>query len=213
MIGGNLRNAFLHGKINEKNGMITGNDIAYIYPDMETVYLGKFENSKMIDAQESSILEVGCDENGVMLVKNYLRPNVSVPHVYYEPPTNISFGQGPKGVMDPYEKRWVELKMAENSKMGESAYAKKDFKNGELVAIYNAFTFKYKNGEFDSYKKRCGMNFSKPDEERRKCVKYSMRCRFLDAEIAIPPEHDLPAKLFPSLGPKVICEEHSSVKA
>ena len=88
--------------------------IAYIYPDMETVYLGVFENRKMIDAQESLILEVGCDENGIMLVKNYLSPNISVPHAYYEPPANISFGHRPKSVMDPYEQRWVELKMAEN---------------------------------------------------------------------------------------------------
>ena len=97
-----------------KTGKITGNYIAYIYPDMETVYLGVFENRKMIDAQESLILEVGCDENGIMLVKNYLSPNISVPHAYYEPPANISFGHRPKSVMDPYEQRWVELKMAEN---------------------------------------------------------------------------------------------------
>ena len=105
----------------------------------------------MIDAQESLILEVGCDENGIMLVKNYLSPNISVPHAYYEPPANISFGHRPKSVMDPYEQRWVELKMAENEQMGVGVYAKKDFKDGELVAIYNALTFRYKNGEFDLY--------------------------------------------------------------
>lgn len=86
--------------------------------------------------------------------------------------------------------------------MGVGVYAKKDFKDGELVAIYNALTFRYKNGEFDLYEKRCGMNISKSDEERKKCVKHSMKSEFLNAEIAIPPEHDLPAKLFPSIGPK-----------
>ena len=110
MIGGRLRNAFLHGTINETNGMITGNDIAYIYPDMETVYLGAFENRKMIDAQESKIAELGCDKSGVMVVKKYLKPSISVPHVYFEPATNASFGRGPEGVMDPYEKKNVELR-------------------------------------------------------------------------------------------------------
>ena len=214
MIGGRLRNAFLHGTINETNGMITGNDIAYIYPDMETVYLGAFENRKMIDAQESKIAELGCDKSGVMVVKKYLKPSISVPHVYFEPATNVSFGRGPEGVMDPYEQKNVELRMAKNAKMGEGVYAKRDFKNEELIAMYNGFIFKkfilnnghiVKSEEFDLYKKRCGMNFTKSDDERRKCVKYAIKCAFRNAEITIPPEHDLPAKLFPSLGPKVKC--------
>ena len=205
MIAGRLRNAFLHGTINETNGMITGNNIAYIYPDMETVYLGAFENRKMIDAQEAKIEKLGCDKSGMMFVKEYLKPSISVPHVYYEPATNVSFGKGPEGVMDPYEQKNVALQIAKNAKMGEGVYAKKDFRNEELIAMYNGFIFKYKSKEFDMYKKRCGMNSSKSDDERRKCVKYSIKCAFRNAEITIPPEHDLPANLFPSLGPKVKC--------
>ena len=100
-------------------------------------------------------------------------------------------------------KKNVELQTAKNEKMGEGVYAKRDFRNEELIAMYNGFIFKYKSEEFDLYKKRCGMNSSKSDDERRKCVKYSIKCAFRNAEITIPPEHDLPANLFPSLGPKV----------
>ena len=203
MIAGRLRNAFLHGTINETNGLISGNDIAYIYPDMETTYLGKFENRKMIRAQQSKVLEIDCNDNGLLFVKKYLKPNISEPHVYYEPPTNVSFGRGPKGVMDPYEQKMVELKIAKNSKMGEGVFAKKDIKKGELAAVYNGFIFKHKSEEFDLYKKRCGMNISRTDDERRKCVKYAIEIPCKDAEMTIPPEHDLPANLFPSLGPKV----------
>ena len=202
MIGGRVRNAFLHGTM-DTNGKMTGNNISYIYPDMETVYLGKFENRKMMDAQESKILELDCDENGILYVKKYLKPDVSSPHVYYEPPTNISFGRGPEDLKDPYEQKGVELKMAKNTKMGEGVCAKKDFKKDELVAFYNGFIFHNKNGELDLYNKRCGRNSTKSDEERRKCVKYSIKSSFHDAEINIPPEHDLPGSLFPSLGPKV----------
>ena len=56
------------------------------------------------------------------------------------------------------------------------------------------------------------MNISKSDEERKKCVKHSMKSEFLNAEIAIPPEHDLPAKLFPSIGPKVITKEYITLE-
>ena len=110
MIAGRLRNAFLHGTTNETNGIITGNNIAYIYPDMETVYLGAFENRKMIDAQEAKIEKLGCDKSGMMFVKEYLKPSISVPHVYYEPATNVSFGKGPEGVMDPYEQKMFNYK-------------------------------------------------------------------------------------------------------
>ena len=63
MISGTYQNAFLHGEINENDGTISGNKIAYIYPDMETVLLGKFKDRKMIDAQESRIIEIECTED------------------------------------------------------------------------------------------------------------------------------------------------------
>ena len=37
---------FLHGKANE-NGLATGSDIAFIYPDGETAFKGQFENKHM----------------------------------------------------------------------------------------------------------------------------------------------------------------------
>ena len=54
------------------------------------------------------------------------------------------------------------------------------------------------------------MNISKPDEDGRKCLKIATRCKFLDAVIVIPPEHGLPAKLFPYLGPNVISKEYTT---
>ena len=203
MIGGWFRNAFLHGIINEADGSITGDNIAYIYPDMETVFKGKFEDRKMVDTQETKILETNCDENGLLFVSRYSKPNSSSPHFYYQPPTNTSFGGGPKGVMDPFEQKWLELKIASNPKMEEGVFAKRDFKKGELTAIYNGFMFTHANGEFDLYKRSCWMNVSKSEDERRHCVKYSIKIPAKDAEMSIPPEHDVPGKLFPALGPKV----------
>ena len=41
----------LHGKVNSE-GLISGNNIAYIYPDGETALLGKFEDRVMIEARQ-----------------------------------------------------------------------------------------------------------------------------------------------------------------
>ena len=56
------------------------------------------------------------------------------------------------------------------------------------------------------------LSFWTYDDEKRKCMKFSKRCMFLDAVIAIPPEHDHPAKLYPSLGPNVISKEYTPTK-
>ena len=40
---GMINGGYLHGKV-DKNGLITGDKIAYIYPDGETAYFGHFEN-------------------------------------------------------------------------------------------------------------------------------------------------------------------------
>jgi hypothetical protein len=31
------------------------------------------------------------------------------PTFYYDPPTNETYGSGPPGVRDPYERKWLEL--------------------------------------------------------------------------------------------------------
>jgi histone-lysine N-methyltransferase SETD7 len=64
MVGG----GFFHGKMAE-DGTITGSDMTFIYPDMETVLLGKYNDRIMIDAKESSVLEESCDyQSGLRIV-------------------------------------------------------------------------------------------------------------------------------------------------
>jgi hypothetical protein len=46
---------FLLGKLDPTNHTITGNSVAYIYPDMETALLGTFENRIMKAGRESSV--------------------------------------------------------------------------------------------------------------------------------------------------------------
>ena len=80
----------LHGSVSSTDGTITGSDIMYIYPDMETALLGKFEDRKMKDAQETRVLDLDCDIYGLYYVTEYTIPEGTAPHFYYEPPSNNS---------------------------------------------------------------------------------------------------------------------------
>ena len=202
MIGGNP-NGHLHGTLNPIDGSITGTNISYIYPDMETCLLGQFKGGIMQDAQQSSILDLGCDENGLLFIKHYSPPDPKSPRFYYEAPSNISFGAGPPDTMDPYEKKWLELKRASTVEMRQGVFTRRDLEKGTLVSSYSGFVFSKRNGELGLYQKRCAMNSTKSDDERRKCKKYTLDIQARKSQINIPPEFDHPDNFISSLGPKV----------
>ena len=193
----------LHGNISLTDGTITGSNTMYIYPDMKTALVEKFDNCRMKDTQESRFIGLGCDRNGLLYVTQLSTPALPSPHFYYEPPTNISFGAGPPGVLDPYERKWLDLRISDNDNMGEGIYTKRDLRPNTLVASYNGFVFDIKYGESDLYKEGCIMNLTKTDDERRHCKKYSLGLSSRNAHIEIPPEVDQPESFIPSWGPKV----------
>ena len=193
----------LHGRLNLSNGTITGDNISYIYPDMETVLLGKFKDRIMKDAQETTVLGIKCDDNGLLYVSQYASIDTSSPHFYYDPPTNISYGAGPPAVSDPYETKWLELRNASNPTMGEGLFMRRNAKKGVFISSYHGFVFGRYNGEFELYKKNCGMNLTKSDDQRRHCSKYILPLNSREAILTITPEYDQPGSFLPSWGPKV----------
>ena len=203
MWGGNPY-GHLHGVIKDINGRISGDNIAYIYPDMETVLLGKFEDSLMKDAQESEVQSVECDENGLLYVNQFAIPDYSDPHFYYDHPSNVSFGgrtSNPE-VLDPYERKWLELRGADEAEMGLGVFAKKDIRKRIFICSYTGFVFDAE--QHDIYRRNCQDNLTKSDDERRHCKKYSLPIKARSATIHIPPENDKPDSFLPSWGPKVM---------
>ena len=193
----------LHGTFSAIDGAITGINIMYIYPNMETALLEKFDNRIMRDAQESMVLDLGCDRNGLIYVSQFSRPAHMSPHFYYEAPSNMSFGAGPLKELDPYERKWLELRIAGDEIMGEGIFTRRNLMQYSFVSSYNGFVFDKENGESELYKAMCTMNVTKSDAERRHCKKYSLILPSRNAHIEIPPEFDQPEKFIPSWGPKV----------
>ena len=193
----------LHGITDPTDGSITGNNISYIYPDMETALLGRFKDGKMQDTQESIVFDLGCDENGLLYVSQYTKPDFKSPHYYYEPPSNVSFGSGPPGALDLYEYKWLELRAVTNGNIGQGVFTNRDIEPNTLVSSYNGFVFSKENGEHKLYTNRCTMNSTRSDNDRRHCVKYTLDLPSRNAMIEIPPEFDRPESFIPSKGPKV----------
>ena len=196
MIGG----GFMHGKFNEE-GKATGNDLAFIYPDEETALVGRFEDFVMKSAYEAEVLDATCDQDGLIIISKY--GNMSGPEFYYEAPTNESFGAGPYGVVDPYERRTVRVAQSTIPQSGEGVFAAKDFPPKLCISYYTGYL--YDTGpEEEGYKQRCSNNETLTMDERRKCKKYSLGLSIFDTTIDIPPELDEPGMFLPSVGPKVI---------
>ena len=192
--GGNL-----HGKVDE-NGQITGDEIAYIYPDGETAFKGRFENRIMKKAYNVDVKEYGCDENGLFIVKKFSEP-LTDEIFKYEPTTNISFGGGNSlDVRDPYEVKTVKLGPSKIPNSGEGVVLVRDIPSHRFASLYSLFLYKSPDQDL-LYQQSCTYNTSKSDEYRRHCKKYSLGLSYYDALIDLPPELDV--NPLPNLGPKV----------
>ena len=192
----------LHGTIQDANGIISGNNISYIYPDMETALVGKFEDRTMLDAKHLKVFEVKCNSNGIPYVHTFTQPEMSIKHTfYYEAPTNKSFGAGPMGVLDPYENSMAEMRVSKIPNAGDGVFIKKNVTKNMVVLLYSGFY--YDKEQHNNYILTCGHNITKNDDERRHCFKYSLGIDYIDKVLYIPPELDSPKTFFPTIGPKV----------
>ncbi|XP_071749478.1 uncharacterized protein [Lepeophtheirus salmonis] len=187
----------LTGSLNE-SGYVSGESIAYLYPDMETSYIGKFEDKIMKEAYLGDVSDVSFDSGPIPLLKFKMSSEMEGEPFYYEPPTNGSIGAGPY-VLDPYDQKRVYLSDA--GEFGEGVHVKKDMAVGEVACLYNYHIYYPEDRAFHS--KSCTQNLTKSDDERRHCIKYSLAIQYLDAAMNIPPEKDIPGMFLPTLGMKL----------
>ena len=57
----------LHGQVSS-DGLISGNEIAYIYPGAKLALIGKFKSNVMVAGQKSRIIQATCKKNMVSLL-------------------------------------------------------------------------------------------------------------------------------------------------
>jgi hypothetical protein len=154
MIGG----GFMHGTFDKSSGQATGDNLAYIYPDMETAFYGTFDNFVMKNAKEAEVISLHC-QDGLMAVKEFDFKSDG-PIFYYKPPTNQSFGAGPVGVIDPYERKWLKLQASGIPNSGQGIFATRDVPANRTISLYAGFLYRTDEEKL-LYKLSCKLNGSR----------------------------------------------------
>ncbi|TRY64354.1 hypothetical protein TCAL_03641 [Tigriopus californicus] len=130
-------NGAIYG-IADENGRLTGKRIAFIYPDLETVYLGEFDNGIMVKGQQSAITGYRC-VNGILELK-FSEP--SGPFFHFKAPTNETFGDQPL-LTDILDDKYIIVKESkvEHEVADEGAFATRDIPKSTTITLYSGMYF------------------------------------------------------------------------
>ena len=132
--GSRFHDGFLYGTPNSKMEF-TGKNIAWIYPDFETVLIGEFFNGTMIAAKQSKILAERC-KNGIKELK-FAKPKKNAPTFKFERPNHLRIGDQPT-IPDPLESKNIYIA---DGIMQDGVFARRDIARGELVCYYSGMIF------------------------------------------------------------------------
>ena len=106
-------------------------DITFIYPDMKTVLVGKFQNGIMLEGKASKIIAERCN-NGMKEIRVATPKFNSQVHKFKR---NTRLRIYNSTIIDPFEKQMVYVKNTALS--GEGLFVKKDIVAYEIVAYYS----------------------------------------------------------------------------
>lgn len=114
-------------------GQMTGDSIAYIYPDLKHCIVGSFNKSHLSIGQF-------CYISTIRFLKGHM-PSLTFtqlqgPVYSYERGTQIHMCENPL-VPDPYELNHVYVKQSKMKGGGEGLFAKIDLCEGQVVSFYN----------------------------------------------------------------------------
>ena len=157
----------------DTNGDFSGDEIAYIYPDLHTCYVGSFQKGVMLNAIEGSIKSVEKTDLNIMKLsftlhhennaKKYERATKSASDDqakiairdskkrYKQQVSNgVNFSLSTREYIgdqplrpDPYEKKHVVCRNSEIPDSGQGLYAKIDLPKDTIVAFYNGVRLPY----------------------------------------------------------------------
>ena len=130
---------FVYG-VPDDSGKFTGNDIAFIYPDMSTALLGNFVDGVMDGAREVTIEAVSKDSDQIMKVADFSKP--TGPSLKYSRATKTSMGENLLA-SDPYERRMIVCRRSDVDGAGEGLFAVRDLPVGTIAAFYNGVRLPY----------------------------------------------------------------------
>ena len=112
-----------------------GNQIAFIYPDFETVLRGEFINGTMMAAKPTKIVAERC-KNGIKQLK-FAKPAKDAPILKYQRPNFLRPGDQPQ-IADPFERKLIYINKGVYQ---DGLFARRDIRMGELICYYSGVMF------------------------------------------------------------------------
>ena len=130
--GGVMYHGFLYGKV-DRAGKFTGDDIAYIYPDLETGLRGRFINGQLVGAIAVEVVAYRMNTGVLELRFAEAEPL----HVTWarDVSTDTYIGAHPK-ITEPHERKSVYASKSKGGK-GDGVFARRSFHPGDLVSYFN----------------------------------------------------------------------------
>ena len=160
------------GKVDPETEQFWGKDIIYIYPDLKTVIIGRFDNGVMISGYMSTIEQVFVDPDTFMLHVSVCKETFG-PKMKCDISTQTVISQFPL-LPDLWEAQLVEVKNSTvGTDAGQGLYLKRSVSAGQIVALFNGIRCR---------SSRNNSNDKSPDQS------YDYRIRLNgDMDIDIPP--------------------------
>lgn len=124
---------YIYGHLNYL-GRFTGDDIVYLFPDLQTCLRGRFKDGKMITAKECSVKSARNPSPSSILTVEFTEPKGPF---YLFWPSTLDKVVCPPLQEDPYEKKHVEVRQSGIPGGGDGLYARVFLPEGAAVAFYN----------------------------------------------------------------------------
>ena len=127
---------YIVGRVNE-DGQLTGSDIAYLFPNIETAFVGQFVDGVLKEARVSKICDVILDY-GCIKVPKFAEPTGPM---YQRELSTSEFVTNSPLLKDPYEEKMVFVKQSLVEGAQEGLFSRQAVKANTIMAFYNGIRY------------------------------------------------------------------------
>ena len=133
MYQGQLGGGYMVGEV-DRAGELTGDKIAFIYPDFRTAIRGQYELGVLVTGHLCQVLSSAQTEAGVIIpvFGDTIDPDLAYHH---DPASHVTISKWPL-VRDPWEDSMVEVRQSKMEQAGEGLFAKTDLPAKTIIALF-----------------------------------------------------------------------------
>lgn len=131
-----FKNGFLYGVLDKEGEEMSGDNIAFIFPDMKTALVGRFKANTMIEAFATEVIANRCRRD--LMEVEFAKPKDDSQPYWFEELGGLRFS-GPATLIDPYERTTVYVKSVPGK--GEGLFARRDIAKDEVISYYAGMAF------------------------------------------------------------------------